>query len=46
MFGVKVVFLLKEIEGYIDIVNVFCCFEYLFEVVEEFLEVDVDVFWV
>ncbi len=43
--GVKAVSSLKEIEGHIDIVNVFRRSEHLLEVAEEFLEVDADVFW-
>ncbi|AUO14262.1 CoA-binding protein [Priestia megaterium] len=43
--GVKAVSSLKEIEGHIDIVNVFRRSEQLLEVAEEFLEVDADVFW-
>ncbi|MGN7229963.1 CoA-binding protein [Priestia megaterium] len=43
--GVKAVSSLKEIEGHIDIVNVFRSSEHLLEVAEEFLEVDADVFW-
>ncbi|CAK8584979.1 CoA-binding protein [Priestia megaterium] len=43
--GVKAVSSLKEIEGHIDIVNVFRRSEHLLEVAEEFLEGDADVFW-
>lgn len=46
VFGVKVVVLLKDVEGLIDIVNVFRCFEQFLGVVEEFLQIDVFVFWV
>lgn len=46
MFGEKVVFLLKDIKEYVDIVNVFCRLEFLMDVVKEFVEIDVDVFWV
>lgn len=43
--GVKAVPSLKEIEGHIDIVNVFRRSEQLFDVAKEFDEVDADVFW-
>jgi predicted CoA-binding protein len=43
--GVKAVKSLKEIEGHVDIVNVFRRSEYLVEVAEEFLEIDANVYW-
>ncbi|PRR99314.1 CoA-binding protein [Bacillus atrophaeus] len=43
--GVKAVSSLKEVEGHIDIVNVFRRSEELPGVAEEFLETDADVFW-
>jgi predicted CoA-binding protein len=43
--GVKAVASLKEIEGHIDIVNVFRRSEQLFDVAKEFDEIDADVFW-
>jgi predicted CoA-binding protein len=43
--GVKAVASLKDIEGHIDIVNVFRRSEQLLDVAKEFLEVDADVFW-
>lgn len=43
--GVKAVASLKEIEGHVDIVNVFRRSEQLLEVAKEFDEIDADVFW-
>jgi predicted CoA-binding protein len=43
--GVKAVKSLKDIEGHIDIVNVFRRSEQLLDVAKEFLEIDADVFW-
>jgi predicted CoA-binding protein len=43
--GVKAVASLKEIDGHIDIVNVFRRSEELFDVAKEFDEIDADVFW-
>jgi uncharacterized protein len=43
--GVKAVSTLKEIEGHVDIVNVFRRSEQLFDVAKEFDEIDADVFW-
>jgi predicted CoA-binding protein len=43
--GEKAVGSLKEIEGHIDIVNVFRRSEHLPAVAKEFLETDSDVFW-
>jgi uncharacterized protein len=45
VLGVKAVKSLKEIEGHIDIVNVFRRSEFLMEVAKEFTEIDADVFW-
>ncbi|MBY6271383.1 MAG: CoA-binding protein [Caldibacillus debilis] len=43
--GVKAVSSLKEIEGHVDIVNIFRKSEYLMEIAKEFVEIDADVFW-
>lgn len=45
VLGVKAVKTLKEIEGHVDIVNVFRRSEYLMEVAKEFADIDADVFW-
>ncbi|TYS70409.1 CoA-binding protein [Sutcliffiella horikoshii] len=45
VLGVKAVSTLKEVEGHIDIVNVFRRSEHLYGVAEEFLQVDADVYW-
>lgn len=45
VLGVKAVASLKEVEGHIDIVNVFRRSEHLYGVAEEFLQVDADVYW-
>src|SRR3954451_6045151 len=45
VLGVKAVASLKEIEGHVDIVNVFRRSEQLFDVAKEFDEIDSDVFW-
>jgi predicted CoA-binding protein len=45
ILGVKAVKSLKEIDGHVDIVNVFRRSEYLPEVAKEFAEIDADVFW-
>ena len=45
ILGVKAVASLKEIEGHVDIVNVFRRSEFLLEVAKEFDEIDADVFW-
>jgi uncharacterized protein len=45
ILGVKAVPSLKDIDGHIDIVNVFRRSEHLLEVAEEFLEIEADVFW-
>ncbi|UTE75793.1 CoA-binding protein [Rossellomorea sp. KS-H15a] len=43
--GVKAVSTLKEIEGTVDIVNVFRRSEFLPEIAEEFDQIDSNVFW-
>ncbi|MFT0800987.1 CoA-binding protein [Bacillus swezeyi] len=43
--GVKAVASLKDIEGHVDIVNVFRRSEHLLDVAKEFLDIDADVFW-
>ncbi|MBT2689580.1 CoA-binding protein [Bacillus sp. ISL-47] len=45
VLGVKAVSSLKEIEGHIDIVNVFRRSEFLPEIAREFAEMDADIFW-
>jgi len=45
VLGEKAVSSLKEIEGHVDIVNVFRRSEYLPEIAKEFDEIDADVFW-
>jgi uncharacterized protein len=45
VMGVPSVATLKEVEGHIDIVNVFRRSEHLMEVAKEFDEIDADVFW-
>lgn len=45
VLGQKAVPSLKDIEGHIDIVNVFRRSEQLLDVAKEFLEVDADIFW-
>lgn len=45
VLGVKAVSSLKEIEGHVDIVNVFRRSEYLPEIAKEFDEIDADIFW-
>jgi predicted CoA-binding protein len=45
ILGVKTVPSLKEIEGHVDIVNVFRRSEFLFDVAKEFVEIDADIFW-
>lgn len=45
ILGVKAVKSLKEIDGHVDIVNVFRRSEHLLEVAKEFLEIDADVYW-
>ncbi|MBU8878551.1 CoA-binding protein [Bacillus sp. FJAT-29790] len=45
VLGVKAVSSLKEIEGHVDIVNVFRRSEHLLKVAKEFAEIDADIFW-
>jgi len=45
VLGVKAVKSLKEIDGHIDIVNIFRRSEYLPELSKAFAEIDADVFW-
>lgn len=45
VLGVKAVKSLKEIEGHIDIVNIFRRSEHLMDVAKEFDEVDAEIFW-
>jgi uncharacterized protein len=45
VLGVRAVPTLKDIEGHVDIVNVFRRSEQLFDVAKEFDEIDADVFW-
>jgi predicted CoA-binding protein len=43
--GVKAVASLKDIQGHVDIVNVFRRSEQLFDVAKEFDEIDADIYW-
>ncbi|WP_077213002.1 CoA-binding protein [Bacillus dakarensis] len=45
VLGVKAVKSLGEIQGHVDIVNVFRRSEHLFDVAKEFAEIDADIFW-
>lgn len=45
VLGEKAVSSLKDIEGHIDIVNVFRRSEFLPEIAKEFAEIDADIFW-
>lgn len=45
VLGVKAVASLKDIEGHVDIVNVFRRSEHLLEVAKEFVTIDADIFW-
>lgn len=45
VFGIKAVDSLKDIEGHVDIVNVFRRSEFLPGIAKEFAEIDADVFW-
>ncbi|MBM4763451.1 CoA-binding protein [Bacillus sp. B15-48] len=45
ILGVKAVSSLKEIEGHVDIVNIFRRSEFLPEIAKEFAEINADVFW-
>jgi uncharacterized protein len=45
VLGVKAVASLKDIEGHIDIVNVFRRSQQLLDVAMEFADIDADIFW-
>ncbi|MEO2076146.1 MAG: CoA-binding protein [Bacillus sp. (in: firmicutes)] len=45
VLGVTAVGSLKDIEGHVDIVNVFRRSEQLFEVAKEFADIDANIFW-
>ncbi len=45
VLGVKAVKSLKEIEGHVDVVNVFRRPEHLMDVAEDFAEIDAEIFW-
>ncbi|MCM3727488.1 CoA-binding protein [Neobacillus cucumis] len=45
VLGVKAVASLKDIQGHVDIVNVFRRSEQLFDVAKEFDEIDADIYW-
>lgn len=45
VLGIKAVKSLKDIDGHVDIVNVFRRSEYLMGVAREFAEIDADVYW-
>lgn len=45
VFGCNAVSKLEDIEGHVDIVNVFRRSEYLLDVAKEALSIDFDVFW-
>lgn len=45
VLGVKAVKTLKDINGHVDIVDIFRRSEYLPEIAKEFAEIDADVFW-
>ncbi|TKC19255.1 CoA-binding protein [Robertmurraya kyonggiensis] len=45
VLGVKAVKSLKEIEGHIDVVNVFRRPEHLMDVAKEFADIDAEIFW-
>ncbi|MFS0863843.1 CoA-binding protein [Fredinandcohnia sp. 179-A 10B2 NHS] len=45
VLGVKAVKSLNEIEGHVDIVNVFRRSEHLLDVAKDFVEIDADVYW-
>ncbi|HWJ78256.1 MAG TPA: CoA-binding protein [Niallia sp.] len=45
VLGIKAVKKLSDIEGHVDIVNVFRRSEFLPEVADEFEKIDADVFW-
>lgn len=45
VLGVKAVATLKDIEGHVDIVNIFRRSEFLPEIAKEFDQIDADIFW-
>ncbi|MBN8251324.1 CoA-binding protein [Priestia flexa] len=45
VLGVKAVKSLTDVEGHVDIVNVFRRSEHLLDVAKEFLEIDADIYW-
>jgi predicted CoA-binding protein len=45
VLGMKAVPTLKDVEGPVDIVNVFRRSEHLFDVAKDFLEIDAKVYW-
>ncbi|MFJ7754723.1 CoA-binding protein [Peribacillus muralis] len=45
VLGVKAVKALKDVEGHVDIVNVFRRSEFLPEIAKEFANIDADIFW-
>lgn len=45
VLGIKAVASLKDIEGHVDIVNIFRRSQFLPELAKEFSEMDADVFW-
>lgn len=45
VLGVKAVKSLKEIEGHVDIVNIFRRPEHLMDIAKEFDEIDAEIFW-
>jgi uncharacterized protein len=45
ILGEKAVSSLKDIEGHVDIVNIFRRSEFLPEIAREFAEIDADIFW-
>jgi uncharacterized protein len=45
VLGVKALKSLTDIEGHVDIVNVFRRSEYLMDVAQDFVNIDADIFW-
>jgi uncharacterized protein len=45
VLGIQAVSSLKEVEGHVDIVNIFRRSEFLPELAKEFDEIDADIFW-
>ncbi len=45
VLGVKAIGSLKELDGHVDIVNVFRRSEFVMDLAKDFLEMDADVFW-